>query len=120
MPDNALADLIVGYNDAYKLTDEQKQAKILSSFNVELAKQPRNWKALQNGTIWTVFMNETGTYPKKWTREMREKPPLNQLPWEKKNTKYKTAQAMEQAKLEQDIEYKRNEEFARLFRAMQA
>lgn len=87
LPDNQITDLIVGYNNAYKLTDEQKRSRLLSTFNVELAKQPRNWEALQNGTIWSVMMHETGLYPRAHTREMRKKAPLKWLPWDKKKKK---------------------------------
>ena len=75
LPDNAIKDLIVGYNDAYELTDEQKRSRLLSTLNVEASKiVTRDYKALQNGTIWNVLMQEFGLYPKAWTRELREKP----------------------------------------------
>ena len=75
LPDNAIKDLIVGYNDAYELTDEQKRSRLLSTLNVEASKiVTRDYKALQNGTIWNVLMHEFGLYPKAWTRELREKP----------------------------------------------
>ena len=75
LPDNAIKDLIVGYNDAYELTDEQKASRLLSTLNVEASKiVTRDYKALQNGTIWNVMMHEFGLYPRAWTREMREKP----------------------------------------------
>ena len=89
LPDNQITDLIVGYNNAYKLTDEQKGMRMLSTFNVEMAKIPRNWKALQNGTIWSVMMHEFGLYPRAWTRESRKKFPLKYLPWKPKKKKKK-------------------------------
>ena len=80
LPDNAVKDLIVGYNDAYELTDDEKRSRLLSTLNVELSKQvTRNYKALQNGTIWNVMMHEFGLYPKGWTRELRQKEPLKRL-----------------------------------------
>jgi len=89
LPDNQIVDLIVGYNNAYKLTDEQKGMRMLSTFNVEMAKIPRNWEALQNGTIWSVMMHEFGLYPRAWTRESRKKFPLKYLPWKPKKKKKK-------------------------------
>jgi len=75
LPDNAVKDLIVGYNDAYKLTDEQKRSRLLSTLNVEASKLiTRDAKALQNGTIWNVMMHEFGLYPRAWTREYRQTP----------------------------------------------
>ena len=75
MPDHALKDLIVGYNDAYALTDEQKRSRLLSTINVEMGKiVTRDYKALQNGTIWNVMMHEFGLYPRAWTREFRKTP----------------------------------------------
>jgi hypothetical protein len=80
LPDNELKNLIVGYNDAYELTDDEKRSRLLSTLNVELSKQvTRNYKALQNGTIWNVMMHEFGLYPKGWTRELRQKEPLKRL-----------------------------------------
>jgi hypothetical protein len=114
LPDNVVTDMIVGYNNAYKLTDEQKGMRLLSTFNVEMAKIPRNWKALQNGTIWSVMMHEFGLYPKAWTREAREKFPLKHLPWKpRKKKKSKTkAQILSDKRKQQDIE------LGRLYRAM--
>jgi len=80
LPDNVVKDLIVGYNDAYELTDEEKRSRLLSTLNVEASKiMTRDYKALQNGTIWNVMMHEFGLYPKGWTREMRQKEPLKRL-----------------------------------------
>jgi hypothetical protein len=75
LPDNAITDLVVGYNNAYKLTDEEKHTRAMSSLNVQLSKMVnRDWKALQNGTGWNVLMHELGVYPRAWTREMRQTP----------------------------------------------
>ena len=75
LPDNAIKDLIVGYNDAYELTDEQKRSRLISTLNVEASKLiTRDYKALQNGTIWNVMMHEFGLYPRAWTREFRQTP----------------------------------------------
>ena len=80
LPDNTIKDLIVGYNDAYELTDDEKRSRLLSTLNVEYSKLvTRNYKALQNGTIWNVMMHEFGLYPKGWTRELRQKEPLKRL-----------------------------------------
>ena len=110
LPDNQITDLIVGYNNAYKLTDEQKGMRMLSTFNVEMAKIPRNWEALQNGTIWNVMMHEFGLYPRAWTRESRKKFPLKYLPWKPKKQKKRTK--------EQSQDEKRNIELQKLYRAM--
>ena len=83
LPDNAITDLVVGYNNAYKLTDEQKHTRAMATINVQLSKLiNRDWKALHNGTGWDVMMHDFGLYPRAWTREMREKFPLKMLPWE--------------------------------------
>jgi len=106
LPDNEITNLIVGYNNAYKLTDEQKSMRLLSTFNVEMAKIPRNWKALQNGTIWNVMMHEFGLYPSSMTREMRKHQPLKPLfPKQKKKKK----------KVKSD---KQQDELTKLYRAM--
>ena len=108
LPDHQITDLIVGYNNAYKLTDEQKGMRMLSTFNVEMAKIPRNWKALQNGTIWNVMMHEFGLYPRAWTRESRKKFPLKYLPWKPKKAKKK----------KKGKEYDADVELQKLYRAM--
>ena len=38
LPDNVFVDMIAGYNNAYKLTDEQKRARLWSVLNVEASK----------------------------------------------------------------------------------
>ncbi len=113
-PDHVITDMIVGYNNAYKLTDEQKGMRLLSTFNVEMAKIPRNWKALQNGTIWSVLMHEFGLYPKAWTREAREKFPLKHLPWEPRKKKKKKTEAQKAVELAQS----RQTELTKLYRSM--
>ena len=113
-PDHVITDMIVGYNNAYKLTDEQKGMRLLSTFNVEMAKIPRNWKALQNGTIWSVLMHEFGLYPKAWTRDAREKFPLKHLPWEPRKKKKKKTEAQKAVELAQS----RQTELTKLYRSM--
>ena len=108
LPDNQITDLVVGYNNAYKLTDEQKGMRMLSTFNVEMAKIPRNWKALQNGTIWNVMMHEFGLYPRAWTRESRKKFPLKYLPWQKQKKKTKKDKKLHSS----------DAELSKLYRAM--
>jgi len=111
LPDHQITDLLVGYNNAYKLTDEQKGMRMLSTFNVEMAKIPRNWKALQNGTIWNVMMHEFGLYPRAWTRESRKKFPLKYLPWQKQKKKKK--ETKKDTKL-----HSSDAELSKLYRAM--
>jgi hypothetical protein len=78
LPDNELTNLIVGYNDAYDLTDKEKSRKILSSLNVQVSKiVHRDWPALQNGNGLDLLMYEFGVYPRSWTKRAREKFPLN-------------------------------------------
>ena len=113
-PDHVVSDMIVGYNNAYKLTDEQKGMRLLSTFNVEMAKVPRNWKALQNGTIWSVLMHEFGLYPKAWTRDAREKFPLKHLPWAPKKRKKEKTESQKAVELAQS----RETEMSKLYRAM--
>tara|TARA_R110001583_G_scaffold33863_1_gene114089 strand:- start:3405 stop:6161 length:2757 start_codon:yes stop_codon:yes gene_type:complete len=112
LPDNTIKDLIVGYNDAYELTDDEKRSRLLSTLNVEYSKLvTRNYKALQNGTIWNVMMHEFGLYPKGWTRELRQKEPLKRLfPDAGKKKKRKGKQV--------NIEERNQKELDKLYRAM--
>ena len=74
MPDNVFVDLIAGYNNAYKLTDEQKRARLLSTLNVEASKiVHKHIPALQSGGNASILMHEFGTYPRAWTRELHKK-----------------------------------------------
>ena len=73
LEDNELTNLIVGYNNAYSLTDEQKQQRLFSTLNVELSKQIyRGYPALQSGTGWNWLMHEFGLYPRAWTSELHK------------------------------------------------
>ena len=85
--------------------------RLLSTFNVEMAKIPRNWKALQNGTIWNVAMHEFGLYPRAWTRESRKKFPLKYLPWGSKS-KNKSKSKKDKKQFSSDVELQK------LYRAM--
>ena len=74
MPDNAFVDLIAGYNNAYKLTDEQKRARLWSVLNVEASKiKHKHIPTLQSGGNASILMHEFGTYPRAWTRELHKK-----------------------------------------------
>ena len=85
MPDSKLLDLIVGANDAYKMTDEQKSHRLLSTVNVQAAKLVyRDWPSLDGGTGFDALMHETGLYPRSWTRKLREHPPLSWIFTKKK------------------------------------
>tara|TARA_R100000353_G_scaffold42546_3_gene33905 strand:- start:1481 stop:4180 length:2700 start_codon:yes stop_codon:yes gene_type:complete len=113
-PDNLAAQMIVGYNDAYGLTDEQKRARLLSSLNVQASKFiNKDYKALRTGNGWDLLMHEFGLYPNKRTREMRRAEPLRTLlPPVKKKKKSKKNQPV--------IDSKKNpqEELTKLYRAM--
>ena len=111
LPDNEIKNLIVGYNDAYELTDDEKRSRLLSTINVELSKQvTRNYKALQNGTIWNVMMHEFGLYPKGWTRELRQKEPLAKL--------FPDAGKRKKKKKKVDMQEQSQRELEKLYRAM--
>ena len=74
LPDNKFVDLIVGYNNAYKLTDDQKGARMLSSANVQLSKiVNKHIPTLQSGGNASILMHEFGTYPRAWTRKLHKK-----------------------------------------------
>ena len=108
LPDSAIKDLVVGYNEAYKMTDEQKHSRLMSTVNVELSKwTTKQPKALQNGNIWNVMMNEFGLYPRAWTKDLRKKEPLKRLFPKQKRKKAK--------QLKKD---KQSEELLKLYRAM--
>jgi hypothetical protein len=73
MPENEFVNLIVGYNDANKLTDEQKNSRIWATLNVEVSK----WKnkiipEIMSGKSTNLLMHEFGTYPRKWTKDMHQ------------------------------------------------
>ena len=114
-PDNELAKMIVGYNDAYGMTKDQKQAKLLSSINVQFSKiVTKDYKALSNGNGWDVMMHEFGLYPTKHTRELRGKQPFKSIfPQKKAKSKEKTPQQL-------IAEKKRahQEELTKLYRSM--
>jgi len=74
LPDNEFVDLIVGYNDAYKLTDDQKRSRIWSTLNVAATKiKFKHIPNIQNGGNSNILMHELGTYPRKWTKELHKK-----------------------------------------------
>lgn len=73
LPDNKILDLVIGANDAYKMTDEEKSHRLLSTLNVQLSKMVhRDWPALKGGNGWNMLMHEFVLYPRSWTREMRK------------------------------------------------
>jgi len=74
LPDNVFVDLIAGYNNAYKLTDEQKRARLWSVLNVEASKiKHKHIPTLQSGGNASILMHEFGTYPRAWTKELHKK-----------------------------------------------
>ena len=107
--------MIVGYNDAYGMTKDQKQAKLLSSINVQFSKiVTKDYKALSNGNGWDVMMHEFGLYPTKETREMRSKQPFKFIfPKKKSTSKEKTPQQLIAEK-----KRKQQDELAKLYRSM--
>tara|TARA_R110002153_G_scaffold6689_2_gene30631 strand:- start:479 stop:3184 length:2706 start_codon:yes stop_codon:yes gene_type:complete len=113
-PDHVVADIIVGYSDAYGMTDEQKRARMMSTLNVQASKIiNKDLKALRNGNGWDVMMHEFGVYPTKETREMRKKQPYKTIFPEKKDKKEKTpAQLKAQKRIDKDVE------LTKLYRAM--
>ena len=74
LPDNVFVDMIAGYNNAYKLTDEQKRARLWSVLNVEASKiKHKHIPTLQSGGNVSILMHEFGTYPRAWTRDLHKK-----------------------------------------------
>jgi len=74
MPDNKFVDLVAGYNNAYKLTDDQKRARLWSTLNVEASKVVnKHIPTLQSGGNSSILMHEFGTYPRAWTKELHKK-----------------------------------------------
>ena len=114
LPDNAIVDMLVGYNNAYKLTPDQQKARILSSINVQMSKMiTKDYKALDNGNGWDVLMHEFGVYPTKHTRELRQKEPFKTLfPGTSGKEKETEASKLRKKKLAKD------EELTKLYRAM--
>ena len=110
-PDNMLAEMIVGYNDAYGMTDEQKRARLLSSLNVQASKFiTKDYPALRNGNGWDLMMHEFGLYPNSRTRELRKKEPFKTImPPVPKKKKSKTKK---ESKKNSDVE------LSKLYRAM--
>ena len=110
-PDNMLAEMIVGYNDAYGMTDEQKRARLLSSLNVQASKFiTKDYPALRNGNGWDLMMHEFGLYPNSRTRELRKKEPFKTLmpPVPKKK----------KSKVKKEPKKNTDEELSKLYRAM--
>ena len=114
LPDNAIVDMLVGYNNAYKLTPDQQKARILSSINVQMSKMiTKDYKALDNGNGWDVLMHEFGVYPTKHTRELRQKEPFKTLfPGTSGKEKETESSKLRKKKLAKD------EELTKLYRAM--
>ena len=110
-PDHVIADMIVGYNDAYDMTTDQQKARTLSTLNVQLSKLiSKDYKALSNGTGWDLLMHEFGLYPTKRTREMRKSEPLKTI-FPKKKKKSDEHSLAKASKGQQ-------EELTKLYRAM--
>ena len=110
-PDNMLAEMIVGYNDAYGMTDEQKRARLLSSLNVQASKFiTKDYPALRNGNGWDLMMHEFGLYPNSRTRELRKKEPFKTLmpPVPKKK----------KSKVKKESKKNTDAEISKLYRAM--
>jgi len=111
-PDNVIADMLVGYNDAYSMTDDQQKARTLSTLNVQLSKLiTKDYKALSNGTGWDLLMHEFGLYPTKETREMRKSWPLKKV-FPKKKKSSESIQSLAKTSREQQ------EQLTKLYRAM--
>ena len=117
-PDNEIAKMIVGYNDAYGMTKDQKQAKLLSSINVQFSKiVTKDYKALKNGNGWDVMMHEFGLYPTKHTRELRGKQPFKSIfPKSKKSDPYPNLS--QQLIADKKRKRKHQEEMTKLYRSM--
>lgn len=74
LPEDEFVNLIVGYNDAGRLTDEQKTNRIWSSLNVELSKWVnKNIPLIRSGKTGSILMHELGLYPRSWTKELHKK-----------------------------------------------
>ena len=74
LPENDFVNLVVGYNDAGKLTDEQKTARVWSSLNVEVSKWVnKQIPMILSGRGGNIMMHELGLYPRKWTKELHER-----------------------------------------------
>ena len=114
LPDNALVDMVIGYNDAYSLTPDQQKARILSSINVQMSKMvTKDYEALDNGNGWDVLMHEFGVYPTKHTRGLRKKEPFKTLfPGTSGKKEETEASKLRKKKLSKD------EELTKLYRAM--
>jgi len=71
MPDSDWGKMLVGYKDAYEMTDSEKQNRLLGSINVEVARwATKNIPAIANGNSHAIFAYELGLYPRKWTSDM--------------------------------------------------
>jgi hypothetical protein len=116
-PDNVIADIIVGYNDAYKMTDEQKRARVWSSLNVQASKLlNKNYKSLRNGNGWDLLMHEFGVYPTKHTRELRKKQPFATI-FPPKKKKILSPEMTEKEKKKEERR-RQEDELTKLYRAM--
>ena len=74
LPEDEFVNLIVGYNDAGRLTDEQKTSRMWASLNVELSKWVnKNIPLIRSGRSGSILMHELGLYPRSWTKELHKK-----------------------------------------------
>ena len=74
LPDNEFSNLIFGYNDANKLTDQQKTARIWSTLNVEASKWiTKHIPEMVSGKGSGFLMHEFGVYPRKWTKDLHKR-----------------------------------------------
>ena len=74
LPESEITKLIIGYNDAYQLTDKQKISRLWSTLNVEASKTiTKTVPQIMSGRGYNFTMNELGLYPKAWTRDLHKK-----------------------------------------------
>ena len=73
MPDNEFTRYVVGYNNAYSMTNKEKASRLFSTFpGVQIGKIiERDLPAIANGRATDILKNEFGIYPKPWTKKLQ-------------------------------------------------
>lgn len=98
MPDEEWAKMLVGYKDAYDMTDKEKHDRILNTVNVEIGRWlTKNIPAIANGSGNAVFEYEFGLYPRKWTSDW------NKAIWGPRGFNQRTKKTREQQKRAKQI-----------------
>ena len=115
MPDNEWGKMLVGYEDAYDMTDKEKHDRLLGTVNVEVARWiNKNIPAITNGSGGAIWNYELGLYPRKWTSDW------NKALWGPSGLNLRTKKTAEQKKKARDIKAARKSTSSKQKRLLKA